>query len=152
LQVLGAFGSGGWPAREENPPATAVEPDVHDPSVAHFQLIKSSRILRPLFYRRSGAVEEVDVLIVGGGIAGLTAAHALAPRQCVVLEREARLGGTARAHTSPLGRIGVGAHYEHEPDPRFGPELLALYEKLDIAKPDAKGRWSFVDAQHYIDA
>jgi glycine/D-amino acid oxidase-like deaminating enzyme len=150
LHVVGAFGPGGWPVGRErlDPPVT---PDIHDPSVAHTQLIKSSTKLRPWFYPGRAHEEETDILVVGAGIAGLTSAYALRPRECLVLERETRLGGTARAHDGPLGRMGVGAHYEHDPDTRFSPEILELYEKLDIAKPDAHGRWSFVDAEHYID-
>ena len=46
------------------------------------------------------------VLVLGGGIAGLTAAHRLAPHaQVTVVERGWRLGGKAASHRTPDGRI-----------------------------------------------
>ncbi len=59
----------------------------------------------------SGAVAEVDALVVGAGPAGLAAAAALARAgvRAVAVDREAELGGIPR-HTDHLG-YGVGAFH-----------------------------------------
>ena len=53
-----------------------------------------------------------DVLICGGGLAGLAAGHALAlaGRDVVVLEREARVGGLARTIEHRGQRFDLGGH------------------------------------------
>lgn len=62
------------------------------------------------------APEDVhDVAVVGGGLAGLTAAHFLKDQDIVVLEKEDRAGGKARAER--WGRLGYSsaATYFSEP-------------------------------------
>jgi len=53
--------------------------------------------------------EEVDVCVIGGGLAGLTAAWTLQQKHGVdsvlVLEARDRVGG--RTHSKPLGPLGV---------------------------------------------
>ena len=148
-QRLGAFGSGvldGAPGRPTAPPAARIL----DPSTAHAELIRGSRLLRRRYYPAAPEVADIDVAIVGGGIAGLTAAYALAPRRTILFEREASLGGTARAGVGLASRFPLGAHYECDPEPTFGAELLALYDNLGLVHRDALGRRTFVDAQYYV--
>ncbi|HRK47416.1 MAG TPA: NAD(P)-binding protein, partial [Nocardioides sp.] len=54
--------------------------------------------------------DDVDVVVVGGGAAGLAAASTLGDLNVVVLESEDRLGG--RLHSLPRGErwINLGAH------------------------------------------
>ena len=149
LRRLGAFGTGRLDQRRRIPDPL---PDARllDPSTAHTDLIRGSRLLRRRFYSRQPDVPDIDVAVVGGGIAGLTAAHALAPRATVIFEREASVGGTARAGSGAASRFPLGAHYECDPDPSFGAEVLALYDDLGIVRRDAAGRRTFVDTQHYV--
>ncbi len=55
-------------------------------------------------------MEQREVVVVGGGIAGLTAGHALRDRDVVVLEAADRAGG--RIHSEPRGEnwLNFGAH------------------------------------------
>jgi len=51
-----------------------------------------------------------DAVVVGAGIAGLTAAWSLRGRDVLVLEREQRLGGRIRSEPRPPYWLNVGAH------------------------------------------
>src|SRR5918994_1554208 len=54
--------------------------------------------------------EQRDVVIIGGGIAGLAAAWALRDRDVLLLEAEDRLGGRLRSERRGEYWINVGAH------------------------------------------
>ena len=56
---------------------------------------------------RSGAVERVDVVVVGGGLAGLTAARDLdgGGLSVIVVEAQDRVGGRVLNHTLSNGSI-----------------------------------------------
>src|ERR1700733_1134536 len=58
------------------------------------------------------------VVVLGGGVAGLSAAHELAERgfEVVVLERRHRLGGKARSIQVPPTRLGPDPHRVHPAD------------------------------------
>ena len=74
--------------------------------------------------------EEVSVVIVGGGVAGLAAARRLLKagvENFVLLELEPVPGGTARSGTSPIVSYPWGAHYLPVPMK----ENSALIELLD---------------------
>lgn len=93
----------------------------------------------PLPVRR----EPVEVVIVGGGIAGLAAAREVGrtnPGNVVLVELEGDLGGNSSWGQS--GRIPHpwGAHYVPLPG-RDAPEVLALFEELGvITGRDGTGR------------
>src|SRR5271157_3996351 len=68
--------------------------------------------------RMSATAPDVDVVVIGAGVAGLGAAHALrtAGRSCVVLEASGRIGGRAwTAHPPELGGVwfDMGAVWLH---------------------------------------
>ena len=50
------------------------------------------------------------MVVVGGGIAGLTAAHALRDRDVVVLEAADRVGGRIRSEPRGDNWLNFGAH------------------------------------------
>src|SRR4051812_20591171 len=65
---------------------------------------------------------DVDVVVVGAGLAGLCAAHQLeaAGRSVAVLEARARVGGRVHEHTFPDGTtVEVGGQW-------IGPEQLRI--------------------------
>jgi polyamine oxidase len=76
-----------------------------------------SRIARPsaVEAERGGAHRRVDVIVIGGGIAGLACARALGRqgRQVLILEARPRLGG--RIHSAPFhgGPVDLGASWIH---------------------------------------
>ena len=65
---------------------------------------------------------DIDVVIVGGGIAGLSAARKLAHTNLsfVLLELESGVGGTSIGGQSDLVAYPWGAHYVPVPHPRRG--------------------------------
>jgi thioredoxin reductase len=78
-------------------------------------------------------MESHDVIIVGGGPTGLSAAHRLADlgiRDVVVLEREAMAGGIPR-HCGHLG-FGWQSHKRLWTGPRFAAELRKSTKGLDV--------------------
>ena len=99
--------------------------------------------VRDGFRPTSGRREEIPVVIVGAGIAGLSAAWALERaglRDFVVLELEDVPGGTARSGSGPVSAYPWGAHYVPVPDPA-NRALVALLEEVGaIAGRDAGGR------------
>jgi phytoene dehydrogenase-like protein len=99
--------------------------------------------IRDGFSPQASRREEVAVLIVGGGVAGLCAAWALERagfRDFLVLELEDAPGGTARAGAGPITPYPWGAHYVPAPSPRNRP-LLALLEEVGAVRgQDSRGR------------
>ncbi len=64
---------------------------------------------------------EADVLVIGGGIAGLAAARALSRagvQRIALLELEDTAGGNSRGHAMGGLRCPLGAHYLPLPGPR----------------------------------
>jgi len=93
-------------------------------------------------------VRKTDVLIAGGGVAGLAAARALRQRgvqDFALLELEDSAGGNARAGTLGGMACPLGAHYLPVPSDDT-PEVQDLLEELGLRKRVA-GRWQY-DERH----
>ena len=71
-------------------------------------------------------VEERDVVIVGGGIAGLVCAHRLRDRGPVVLEASDRVGGRVWSKQRGDLALSVGAHMVPPPDSVIGKIVTEL--------------------------
>ncbi|HEX5724113.1 MAG TPA: FAD-dependent oxidoreductase [Longimicrobiaceae bacterium] len=56
-----------------------------------------------------------DVLVVGAGLSGLAAAHALRGRRVLVMEREARPGGRVHTVSAAGARVDLGACFAFAP-------------------------------------
>ncbi len=75
--------------------------------------------------------EEVPILIVGGGIAGLSAAwelDRLGLPDFVILELEVAAGGTARGSRNGISPFPLGAHYLPAPPKEHAPLVELLQE------------------------
>ncbi len=87
--------------------------------------------------------ERTRVVIVGGGIAGLAAAHELGKRgvdDLLLLELEATAGGNSRSGATAVSAHPWGAHYLPLPGPEAGEVTELLQELGAIAGRDSLGR------------
>jgi glycine/D-amino acid oxidase-like deaminating enzyme len=90
----------------------------------------------------------VPVVIVGGGIAGLSAAWRLSKRGCrdfVLLEMEPDAGGNARSGGNEVGAYPWAAHYVPVPGPQ-ATLVRELFEEIGVLED---GRW---DERHLCHA
>jgi oxygen-dependent protoporphyrinogen oxidase len=71
-------------------------------------------------------VEERDVVIIGGGIAGLVSAHRLRDREPVLLEAADRVGGRVWSKQRGDLALSVGAHMFPPPDSVIGKIVTEL--------------------------
>lgn len=104
--------------------------------------------LRDGGWPRATAFEEADVVVVGGGIAGLAAAGELVRaglRRVVLVELEPEVGGNSAWGSSTVASYPWGAHYVPLPGPE-AVEVAALFEELGvIVGRDGAGRAIYRD-------
>ncbi|WP_158615439.1 NAD(P)/FAD-dependent oxidoreductase [Acidipila sp. EB88] len=83
-------------------------------------------------------IEALDTIILGAGIAGLSAARCLAEagKRVLVLEARATPGGRMRTVATAQGPVELGAEFVHGRPP----ELLALIEEAGFALQEAEGQ------------
>jgi hypothetical protein len=79
-----------------------------------------------------------DVLVIGGGIAGLTVAHKLRDRRVLLLEAAPEVGGVSKSESWQGLEYAIGAAYIIDPDPdsEDARELAGfkLLEELDLRR------------------
>lgn len=103
-------------------------------------------ILRESQHYPQGTKQTTDYLIVGGGIAGLSAAYQLRDCDFRLCELSERLGGSSSANTHRDQYFAQGAHYDLAYPAYYGQELLQTLFDLDIIDFDTITQsWQFVD-------
>lgn len=97
-----------------------------------------------------GDTLSTNYLIVGGGIAGLSAAYQLRSKDFLLCELSNYLGGSSSANTHRDQYFTQGAHYDLAYPAYYGKEMLKVLFDLDIIDFDAKSQsWVFVD-KHFL--
>jgi protoporphyrinogen oxidase len=99
----------------------------------------------------SGNDLSTETLIVGGGVAGLSAACAIKDKDFILCELSDTLGGSSSATEYNGNKFSQGAHYDLSYPLGYGEEVIGLLEDLDIVSyQDWSKSWSFKDRQHII--
>ncbi len=97
---------------------------------------------------RAAEARPVEVLIVGAGIAGLSAAWRLAAagvKDVRVVELDEEVGGTSRSGRNAVSAYPWGAHYLPAPLEDAGPVMRLLREMDAVTGVDAEGYPTFAE-------
>lgn len=98
-----------------------------------------------------GELISTEILIVGGGVAGLSAANHLREEDFILCELSDDLGGTSSAIRKPDVTFAQGAHYDLAYPSNYGEDALKLLEGLDLIEFQPwKDSWSFKDRQYIV--
>ena len=96
--------------------------------------------------------QKCDTLIVGAGIAGLTAAVNLPNDQLIICDIGKTVGGSSSAGSFEGIGFSEGAHYELEYPHYYGSEALEFLSRLKVIRFNSRRRvWEFTENQHLID-
>ncbi len=99
-----------------------------------------------------GKETKLETLIVGGGIAGLSAACTLGNQDFILCELSDQLGGTSGAIEINGSYFAQGAHYDLAYPDNYGMEGLELLQKLNIIQYNVFSElWEFNDKLYLID-
>ena len=90
-------------------------------------------------------------MIVGGGIAGLSAAYQMRHQDFVLFELSDMIGGSSAGSSYENIPLCHGAHYDLSYPSNYGRDGLNMLESLNIIQHDQfSNSWKFVDKQHLI--
>lgn len=103
------------------------------------------------FFPTQKKVCKRDVLIVGGGISGISAAHQLQDKDFVLCEASSQLGGTSSTYEFEGVRFAQGAHYDLAYPNFYGKELLGFLHNLKLTNYNKDRKlWEFRDKKYLI--
>ena len=97
-------------------------------------------------------IQNIQTLIVGGGIAGVTAAYQLKDKPFMLCELSKGLGGSSSGFYYQGIPICQGAHYDLNYPNYFGEDLMHFLKELDVIvfNPATK-YWDFKEQQFIIE-
>lgn len=107
-------------------------------------------LIRPTLSTKSTGREAVDVVVIGAGLAGLTAAHEVIRRgyTCVILEARDRVGG--KTWSQPLeggkGVVDVGAAWINDTNQQKMYALARRYD-ADLIEQNTQGNCVLEDSE-----
>lgn len=94
---------------------------------------------------------QTETLIVGGGIAGLSAANSVKNKDFILTEMDDDFGGTSGATQIGNNQFSQGAHYDLSYPDNYGKDGIELLEKLNILEfNNSKNQHTFKDKQYLI--
>ena len=92
-----------------------------------------------------------EYLIVGGGIAGMSAAYKLRDKDFLLFELSNSLGGSSSGGSHGNISLCHGAHYDLSYPSNYGKEALKMLEELGIVQHDPfSNSWKFIDKRYLI--
>lgn len=92
-----------------------------------------------------------DLLIVGGGIAGLTAAYKAKNQDFILCELDEQFGGSSGAIKINNQLHAQGAHYDLAYPENYGSDVLSVLKDLKIITFNHNSKlWEFKDKKHLI--
>ncbi|MCG8475159.1 MAG: NAD(P)-binding protein [Cytophagales bacterium] len=113
---------------------------------------KVGHLIRQKKTWRKGKTYKTECLIVGGGLAGLSAAYHCRSRDFLLCELSTDLGGSSASHQARGVQFAQGAHYDLAYPANYGDEVLHFLRKLDIVYQDVfTGKWNFREEKYLID-
>ena len=95
--------------------------------------------------------DQLDYIVVGGGVAGLSAAYQLRNANMLLFELSDNLGGTSSSGLHDGIPFCQGAHYDLAYPANYGKETLQVLKDLKIIEyQDWKKSWGFADREFVI--
>ncbi len=94
---------------------------------------------------------DVDYAIVGGGVAGVSAAYKLRNENVMLFEAGPVLGGSSSCQEYKDVRFSQGAHYDLAYPQTYGQEVLNVLRELNLVDWNKSSKlYEFVDKNHVI--
>ncbi len=94
---------------------------------------------------------DTEYIIVGGGVAGMSAAYKLREKDFMLFELSNMLGGSSAGSYHGNVPLCHGAHYDLSYPANYGPEALNMLEELEIIQFDPfTDSWQFTDKKYLI--
>ncbi len=114
--------------------------------------MRTGHLVRDSFNWPEVESEKTELLVVGAGIAGLSAAANAPTKDLLVCELSDRIGGSSGSETYQGLQFCQGAHYDLVYPNYFGKDCLNFFEKLNIIQFNGQTKlWEYTDKQYLID-